>query len=345
MDPEAPKPEESGDRASKPVESARKRADSLEGGKKPGETSRKSDDKSASPRPRLTEKQRIEARRNRQNRRRKPVKGNPLSKGMRAVGFEIQRTASFLGSSVIAGLAALGPVFSAAGMGLVWLIEQAGLGLKALVRLVRRTLAACGRLIIAVDRVVTPLRALVLVAAFAAVLLGISQYKGLGAIEIGQPGYAGIEDLARAPAIDRTTPAGVHTRIFVPIAAIALAAVLVVALGSLKSFTSRLSRFRRLAAMVLITIGLLTLVVSLTIDLPQATDTTEAALAYAEVQARLLSGFWLQLAAGASLTAAGIAFLLEPVTRPVRRKRREDRPARTADTSIGGTRVINGGSA
>ncbi len=47
----------------------------------------------------------------------------------------------------------------------------------------------------ALDRVVTPHRALLLVAALAAVLLGVSQYKGLGATEIGQQGYVGIEDL------------------------------------------------------------------------------------------------------------------------------------------------------
>lgn len=307
----------------------------------------KPEDRKKATRPVLTEKQRREARRARQNRRRrKPVEGNPLSKGLRAIGFEVRRTASFLGASVIAGLAALGPVFSSAGMGLVWLIDQAGRGLKALLRLTRQLLAALGRLVAALNRVITPLRALVLVAAVAAVVLGISQYKGLGATEIGQVGYAGIEDLARAPAIDRTTPAGVHTRILVPIAAIAFAAVLVIALGSLKAFASRLARFRRLAAMVLVTIGLLTLVVSLLIDLPDTTDTTEAALAYADVQARLLSGFWLQLAAGATLAVAGVALLVEPVAKPSRRRRREDRPARaTEGSSLAGGRAINRGSA
>lgn len=313
MDPEAPKPEE------------RKKA----------------------ARPALTEKQRRDAREARQNRRRrKPIEGNPLSKGMRAVGFEVQRTASFVGAALLAALAALGPVFSSAGMGLVSLLERFGRGLKSLGRLFGRLLAALGRLVGTLDRIITPFRALILVTALAAVVLGVSQYKGLGEIEIGQVGYAGIEDLARAPAIDRTTPAGVHTQILVPIALIALAAVSLLALGSRRAFTARLGRFRRLAAMVLVAIGLLTLAVSLLVDLPAATDSTEAALAYADVQARLLAGFWLQLAAGATLAVGGIALLAEPTARPARRRQREDHAMRTTDgSSMAGSRAINGGSA
>ncbi|MCB0870721.1 MAG: hypothetical protein KDB52_07810 [Solirubrobacterales bacterium] len=317
--------------------------------------------------PALTEKQRIEARRARQaRRRRKPVEGNPLSKGMRVVGFEVRRTASFIGGSIIAGLAALGPVFSSVGMGLVWLIERVGEGLKVLARLIARVVAAAGRLAIALDRVITPHRALILVSAVAAVLLGISQYKGLGSIEIGQAGYSGIEDLARAPAIDKTTPAGVHTQIFVPIAAVAFLSVLVIALGGVGTMAKRLAGFRRLASMILVTIGLLTLVVTLLIDLPEATDTTEAALAYSGVQARILGGFWLELAAGAALAVTGLALLLEPSTgrardrqkqsrereseerpdaeRDLERERRRERRLRDGkDGTMPG--VINGGSA
>lgn len=338
MDPEDPKPKDRTDSGSGASESARDRVESLTS-KEPGD---KADRKHGSPardakdrsRPVLTEKQRIEARRARQAKRnRKPVEGNPLSKGLRATGFEIRRTAAFLGNSVIAGLAALGPVFSAAGMGLVWLIDQAGKGLRALGRLILRLAAAAGRAVVALDRLFTPHLALVLIAAVAAVLLGLSQYKGLGLIEIGQAGYQGIEDLARAPAIDRTTPAGVHTRIFVPIAAVAFAAVAVIALGSLESFAKRVARFRRLAAMVLVAIGLLTLVVTLLVDLPEATDTSEAALAYAGVKARLLTGFWLELSAGAALTVCGLALLIEPSARRVRGRQRDRRPSeRRADS-------------
>jgi len=295
-------------------------------------------EKDPAAKPVLTEKQRIEARRARQARRRRPVKGNPLSRGMRATGFEIRRTAVFLGNAVLAALAALGPAFSAIGMGLVWLIDRIGVGLKALGRLVSRLLVALGRLVVSLDRVLTPHRALLLVAAVAAVLLGMSQYKGLGAIEIGQPGYAGIEDLARAPAIDHTTPAGVHTQILVPIALLALLAVGVIVLGGVQSFARRVGRWRRLASMTLVAIGLLTLVVGLLVDLPDATDTTEASLAYSGVKAVLLSGFWLQLAAGAALTVSGLALLLEPSARPVADRKRERR--REPETSnVAGSRA------
>lgn len=278
-------------------------------------------------RPALTEKQRIEARRARQSRsHRKSPEGNALSRGLRATGFEVRRTASFIGGGVIAALAALGPLFSSAGMGLVWLIERIGEGLKVLGRLTGRAVAALGRAVVAADRVITPHRALLLVAAIAAVLLAVSQFKGLGQIEIGQSGYSGFQDLARAPAIDHTTPAGVHTKILVPIAGLALAAVAVILLGGLASTARRFSRFRRLASMVLVTIGLLTLAVALLVDLPDARDTTEAALAYSGVKAVLLSGFWLELAAGAALTVTGFALLFEPSPGRAREKRPQEEP-------------------
>ncbi|HMY26718.1 MAG TPA: hypothetical protein PLJ59_10355, partial [Solirubrobacterales bacterium] len=278
-------------------------------------------------RPALTEKQRIEARRARQSRsHRKSPEGNALSRGLRATGFEVRRTASFIGGGVIAALAALGPLFSSAGMGLVWLIERIGEGLKVLGRVTGRAVAALGRAVVAADRVITPHRALLLVAAIAAVLLAVSQFKGLGQIEIGQSGYSGFQDLARAPAIDHTTPAGVHTKILVPIAGLALAAVAVILLGGLASTARRFSRFRRLASMVLVTIGLLTLAVALLVDLPDARDTTEAALAYSGVKAVLLSGFWLELAAGAALTVTGFALLFEPSPGRAREKRPQEEP-------------------
>lgn len=325
---------------------ARDRAESL-GSKKPA-TDKPGQSQSESRRPVLTEKQRIEARRARQarqaRRRRKPVEGNPVSKGVRAVGFEIRRTGSFIGSGIIAALAALGPVFSAIGMGLVWLIERIGEGLKAARKLISRVLVAAGHFFVAVDRVVTPHRALLLVGGVAAILLAVSQYKGLGSIEIGQAGYSGIEDLARAPAIDKTTPAGVHTQILVPIAAVAFVAVAVIALGTAGNLARRLSRFRRFASMSLVAIGILTLAVTLLIDLPEATDTSEASLAYAGAQARLLSGFWLELVAGAALAVTGLALLLEPAPGKARSRQREKRPDETT-RSVTGQGAMRGGPA
>jgi len=340
LDPEAPKRRDSGDSAEHGSDSARRRAESLTAKKSDADASavEKKDDA----KPALTERQRIEARRARQSRRRRPVQGNPLSKGMRATGFEIRRTASFLGQGVIAGLAALGPVFSSVGMGIVWLAEKGRVGLSALARLIGRAVAASGRAVVALDRILTPHRALLLVAALAAVLLGVAQYKGLGQIEIGQPGYAGIEDLARAPAIDHSTPAGTHTQIFVPIAAIALAAVALIPLGGLSSHAGRLGRFRRIASMTLITIGLLALAVAVLVDLPDATDTTEVSLSYSGVRAVLLSGFWLELAAGATLAVSGLALLLEPSPDRVRTKQRDSRQsARLSDgaSNMSGSRA------
>lgn len=325
MDPESPKPKIHGDADGKSDDSTRKRVDSLTSQKaeseRPTATGKAKDETG---KPALTERQRIEAReaRRRKRTRQAPQGSNPLAKGLKATGFEIRRTAYFLGRSVIAALAALGPVFSTVGMGLVWLLERAGAILKALRSLVARGISALGRVLVSLDRVITPHRGLILVAALAAVLLGVSQFKGLGQIEIGQAGYAGIEDLARAPAMDKTTPAGVHTRILVPLAVLAFVSVAVILLSGFGNQARRFGRFRRVASMTLVMVGVLTLVVALLIDLPEATDTTEAALAYAEVKARLLTGFWLQLAAGATLAVSGLALLLEPGPQRARESRR-----------------------
>lgn len=332
MDPESPKPEKPGDTDGKSDDSARKRVDSLSS-KKRDEKEPGAAGKEDTGKPVLTERQRIEAREARRKKRASPAPqgANPLAKGLKATGFEIRRTAYFLGRSVIAALAALGPVFSKVGVGLVWLLERAGDLFKAVRRLVARAITVLGRVLVSLDRVLTPHRALILVAGLAAIILGVSQFKGLGQIEIGQAGYAGIEDLARAPAMDKTTPAGVHTRIFVPIAALAFVSVLVILLGGIGTQARRFGRFRRLASMTLVMIGLLTLVVALLVDLPDATDTTEAALAYAEVKARLLSGFWLELAAGTTLAVSGLALLLEPGPQRIRESRRQPRDTDSAE--------------
>ena len=83
--------------------------------------------------------------------------------------------------------------------------------------------------------------------------------------------------------------------------------------------------------MVLVAIGILTLVVALLIDLPDAKDTTEASLAYSGVVAVLLSGFWLELAAGAALTVSGIALLFQPAAN----RAREPRPERSKSSREG----------
>lgn len=332
--PESPKPNGRMDPEPGTGDAAQKRAESLKSARDrdnpspAGRGTSSGDGGDRAGRPALTERQRREARSARKGRRRRPEKGNPVSRALAAASFEVRRTVSFLGRALLAALGALGPVFSSVGMGLVWLVDSAGRLLAALSGLIARAIAGLGRALVAIDRVVTPRRALILVAGLATIVLGISQYKGLGSIEIGQPGYVGIEDLARAPAIDRTTPAGVHTRILVPVAAAGLLAAVVLALGSFGTFTKRFQRFSRLASMVLVAIGLLTLAVALLIDLPDATDTTEAALAYAGVRARLLSGFWLELAAGFSLTLTGLALLLEPTAQRARSRSR--RPESTA---------------
>ncbi len=249
----------------------------------------------------LTEKQRIEARKRRQARRRRTHRGNVLSRGLRATGHEIKRTGAFLGRSLVAGFEALGPVGKGIRQGLGWL----GSTLVRLFRLglavVGAITAAVGRALVALDRIATPHRALIAVALVASALLAVSQFVDFRATEIGQPGYAGIEDIATAPRVDVATPTGSHSILLLIGSALAFGAIA----GSVLTG-------RRSWGLVLASVGGVTVLVSLAVDLPNGLDLAEAGLSYSGVSAVLLSGFWLQLASGVALAAAGLLLPLNP---------------------------------
>ncbi len=114
-----------------------------EGAGKPGSGEKKD----SGAKPVLIGRQRIEARRKRRSsRRRRPVKGNPLSGGIRATAHEAKRTALFLGRGVLSGIDSLKPVLEFIVERAKWLIGRVGAGLAALAVLVSRALAATGRI-------------------------------------------------------------------------------------------------------------------------------------------------------------------------------------------------------
>ncbi len=278
----------------------------------------------------LTEKQRIEARKRRQAKRRRAHEGNVLSRGLRATGHEIKRTAAFLLRGLAAALAALGPVGpwirGAIGRLAAAVARLLGLGLA----LVAGAVGAIGRALVALDRIATPRRALIAVALIASILLAVSQFTDFRATEIGQPGYAGIEDVASAPRVDVTAPTGSHSVLLLIGSLAALAATAGTALTG-----------RRTWGLALAAVGGVTVVVSLAIDLPNGLDLDQARLSYSGVSAVLLSGFWLQLATGVALTAAGLLLPLNPtdespgVTRRARPQRRPSAGPRRSPTVNG----------
>ena len=274
------------------------------------------------PRPTLTERQRREAREARRRKgrtggRKARPKGNPLVAGIRATGRELARAFAFLGGLFVAGLAALVPL----GAAIADFLRQVGLALGWLARAIGRLLATAGagisRLVTRVDRVVTPARAIIAVSAVSAILLGWSQFIDYRAVEIGQPGYAGVLDVVSVPTTDGRTPIDEHSFLLVAAALAALGATFFGAIG------------RRRAGLVVAAAGLLSVAVALLIALPAGTDASNVAAAYSGAEPVLLAGFWLELAAGLGLACCGalIAAAPAPATRKATQGRRRRRPA------------------
>ena len=294
----------------------------------------------------LTEKQRIEARRLRREKRRGRGRGrassrrrpgasesgagsrsgsgvgvgggNPLSRGVRATAREVRRAAGFLLATLLAGLDRLGPILSSLGSAASSLASGAGRSLAALSRATGRALGAAGALLLSVERLMTPRRAAFAVAGAGVVVLAISQFIDFRAIEVGRSGYSAVQEIARAPRIEVQTPMDAHS--------VLLLAVGLAAAGCLAGLALT---GRRIFALGLSVTGLMTIAVALVIDLPKGLDTEEAAIAFTGVAAVLLAGFWLQVAAGVVLATTGMLLAVVGTGRgsPTRTSRPRRAPA------------------
>lgn len=262
---------------------------------------------------RLTERQRREAReKRRQQRGGRKVRrrsdpsgtrsegpsGNPLSRGIRATGIEIRRTAGFAWRSILNLLERLGPAVRFVATGLASLVAAAWKGVVRIAHASRAAVSQFGRFLLRLNLFFSPRRALILVAAAAVVTLVVSQFTDFRATEIGRAAYDPILDITRAPRTDVLTPTGAHSVLLLLVAAAAIAGVAGVALTGRRVFAATIS----LA-------GAATIAVSLLIDLPRGLDLGEAEISYSEAAAILLSGFWIQLGAGLVLTVGGLGLL------------------------------------
>jgi hypothetical protein len=174
----------------------------------------------------------------------------------------------------------------------------------------------------ATRRHVTPRSTVAFVGVAAAVGLAVSQFFDYHGVAVDAPNYAGeIGAIAGAPIVDRQSAGSAHLWILLPVAA--LAAVLIVA-----AYRGR----PRLAGGVAIC-GLVGLAVAIAIDLPQGLDVGRAGLAFTGTEARLLQGFWAEVACSAVLILCG--GLLGHYSRGVsrERRRRRGRPGRAARRS------------
>lgn len=152
----------------------------------------------------------------------------------------------------------------------------------------------CAGLLEFAMRTTTPARTLAFVCAGAAVALAASQFADYRGVAVGAPGYEGeIQSVAPAPFTDLKPAGSAHAYALIPLAAIAIVLAVMTARG----------RWRLGRAVGLI--GLAGIVVGLAIDMPQGLDAGDSGVTYLGTDARLIEGFWAQMAASATLLFAG----------------------------------------
>jgi len=126
---------------------------------------------------------------------------------------------------------------------------------------------------------------------------------------VDAPDYAGeIGAIAGVPIVDRQTAGSAHLWVLLPVAA--LATVLMIA-----AYRGR----PRLAGAVAVC-GLVGLAVAIAVDLPQGLEVGRPGLAFTGTEAKLLEGFWAEVACSAVLILCG--GLLAHYSRGVSRERR-----------------------
>jgi len=168
----------------------------------------------------------------------------------------------------------------------------------------RRLRRLCGLLIMgatAASRVVTPPRAAAFLLIGAGVCLVASQFVDYRGIEIGQPGYAGLPDVAKAPTVGVKTAGEAHSYLLVPVGALAMV------LGALA-----LRRERRAFGLLVAGLGLLALAVILLVDLPNGLDEGSQTSRFAGATAVLEDGFFAELAAAGGMVLAGLLYYARP---------------------------------
>jgi hypothetical protein len=190
--------------------------------------------------------------------------------------------------------------------------------LSKLEREVRRALAGMLRATARASAALTPERAICAVIAASAACLAASQFVDYRAVEVGQPGYAGLP--AASPPTVGVEPAGQpHLYLLLGVA------LLAAALAGLVLHTGRWRLGR-----VVFALGLLSLAVILLVDLPAGLDDTAYASQFSGTAAVLGNGFYAELAASAGLMLGGLLLIAAPKAAA----RYHARPCRTRISSF-----------
>jgi hypothetical protein len=195
----------------------------------------------------------------------------------------------------------------------------------------RRAATAGVRAATHASAVLTPRRAIGAVIVAAGACLVVSQFLDYRAVEIGQPGYAGLPSVARPPTVAVRTAGEAHSYLLVPLGAIAAL------LGGLAVF-----RERRRLGLTVAGLGLLAVAAILLVDLPHGLDAGAQTSRFSGAKSVLEDGFYAELAAAGGLVLAGLLYYARPCririnssgraasARRRRPRRRASSPARVA---------------
>jgi hypothetical protein len=178
-------------------------------------------------------------------------------------------------------------------------------GLATVERAIRWICRLLVRAATAASAVVTPGRAAAAVLIAAGACLVASQFIDYRGVEIGQPGYAGLPQVAQAPTVEVRTAGDAHSFLLIPLLVpLGLAATV---LGVLT-----LVRERRRFGLLVAALGLVAIAVILLVDLPAGLDVGSQSSRFAGATAVLEDGFFAELAAAGGMVLAGLLYYARP---------------------------------
>ena len=229
--------------------------------------------------------------------------GRETGRRLRPLGAPVAGVFSWIGRPLARGLLFVVQLFAA----LIALVLEIG---QIVVRWAGGMLMNAALIVVeATRRHVNPRSTVAFVGVCAAVGLGVSQFFDYHGVAVDAPDYAGeIGSIAAVPITDRQTAGSAHVWVLLPLAA--LAAVLMIA-----AYRGR----PRLAGAVVVC-GVVGLAVAIAVDLPQGLEVGRPGLAFTGTEAKLLEGFWAEVASSAVLILCG--GLLAHYSRGVSRERR-----------------------